>query len=93
MPLVMIRGLGHRRSCMLKLYFVEHIKIANIFKVCLLKNEYNVVKSNYFKIIALPTSVCFICQINTMHEYTETESKYTGKIGTHTMWKQMYIIV
>ena len=21
-----------------------------------------------------------------MHEYTETESKYTGKIGTHSMW-------
>ena len=21
-----------------------------------------------------------------MHKYTETESKYTGKIGTHSMW-------
>ena len=28
-----------------------------------------------------------------MHEYTETESKHTGKIGTHNMWKQMYINV
>ena len=28
-----------------------------------------------------------------MHEYTETESKYTGKIGTHNMWEQMCIIV
>ena len=27
-----------------------------------------------------------------MHEYTKTESKYTSKIGTHNMWKQMYII-
>ena len=26
-----------------------------------------------------------------MHKYTETESKYTGKIGTHSMWEQMYI--
>ena len=50
-----------------------------------------VVKSNYFKITPLPTSVCFISQINIMYEYTETESKYTGKIGTHSMWEQMYI--
>ena len=21
-----------------------------------------------------------------MHKYTETKSKYTGKIGTHSMW-------
>ena len=28
-----------------------------------------------------------------MHGYTETESKYTGKIGTHSMWEQMYIIL
>ena len=28
-----------------------------------------------------------------MHEYTETGSKYTGKIGTHSMWEQMYIIL
>ena len=28
-----------------------------------------------------------------MHEYTETESKYTGKIGTHRMWEEMYIIL
>ena len=28
-----------------------------------------------------------------MHEYTKRESKYTGKIGTHRMWKQMYIIL
>ena len=52
-----------------------------------------VVKSNYFKITPLPTSVCFISQINIMHEYTKRESKYTCKIGTHRMWKQMYIIL
>ena len=40
-----------------------------------------------------PASVCFISQINIMHEYTETESKYTGKIGIHSMWEQMYIIL
>ena len=28
-----------------------------------------------------------------MHEYTETDSKYTGKIGIHNMWEQMYIIL
>ena len=28
-----------------------------------------------------------------MHEYTKTESKYTSKIGTHNIWKQMYIIL
>ena len=28
-----------------------------------------------------------------MHEYTETESKYTCKIGTHNMWEQIYIIL
>ena len=28
-----------------------------------------------------------------MYEYTETESKYTGKIGTHSIWEQMYIIL
>ena len=44
------------------------------------------VKSNYFKITPLPTSVCFISQINIMHEYTEIASKYIGKIGTHSMW-------
>ena len=27
-----------------------------------------------------------------MHEYTEIVSKYTGEIGTHSMWEQMYII-
>ena len=26
-----------------------------------------------------------------MHEYTETESKHTDKIGTHSMWEQMYM--
>ena len=26
-----------------------------------------------------------------MYEYTETDSKYTGKIGTHSMLEQMYI--
>ena len=41
-----------------------------------------VVKSNYVIITPLQTSVCFISQINIMYEYTETESKYTGKIWT-----------
>ena len=27
----------------------------------------------------------FISQVNIMHKYTETESKYTGKIGEETM--------
>ena len=40
-----------------------------------------------------PTSICFIPQINIMHEYTETESKYTSKIGTHSMWEEMHIIL
>ena len=26
-----------------------------------------------------------------MHDYTETKSKYTGKIGTYSMYEQMYI--
>ena len=26
-----------------------------------------------------------------MHEYTETKSKYTGKIGTYSMYEKMYI--
>ena len=56
------------------------------------KNGY-VVKSNYFKITPLHTSIYFIPQINIMYEYTETESKYTGKIGIHNMWEQMYIIL
>ena len=43
------------------------------------------VKSHYFQITRLPTSVCFISQINIMHEYTEIASKYIGKIGTHSM--------
>ena len=28
-----------------------------------------------------------------MHKYTETESKYTGKSGTPSMWEQIYIIL
>ena len=28
-----------------------------------------------------------------MHEYTETESKYTCKIRTHSMWEEMYIVL
>ena len=79
---------------MLKSYFVEHI-FADIFKVCFfLKKWIYVGKSNYFKITPLctPTSLCFISKINIMHEYTETESKYIGKIGTLSMWKEMYII-
>ena len=72
----MIRGLGHTRSGMLKSYLIEYI-LLTIF----LKKWIYVVKSNYFKITPLPTSVCFISQINIKHGYTETESKYTGKIG------------
>ena len=30
---------------------------------------------------------------NIMHEYTETKSKYTGKIWTHSMRKEIYIIL
>ena len=58
-----------------------------------LKKLIYVVKSNYFKITPLSTSVFFISQISIMHKYTETESKNTGKIGTHSMWEQMYIIL
>ena len=47
----------------------------------------------YFKITLLPISVCFISKINIMHEYTETENKYTGKIGTYSMWEHMYILL
>ena len=50
-----------------------------------LKKWIYVVKSNYFRLTP-PTSVFFISQINIIHEYTETESKYTGKIGTYSMW-------
>ena len=70
---VMIRGLGHRRSGMLKSYF-EHILLTFVKLFFLKKNGY-VVKSNYFKITFLPTSVCFISQINITHEYIETDSK------------------
>ena len=85
----MIRGLGHRRSDMLKSYLVEHILLTFLKYVFLIY----VVKSNYFKITPLPKSVFFISQIDLMHEYSETESKYTGKIGKHNMWEQMYIIL
>ena len=85
---VMIRGLGYRRSGMLKSYFVEHILLT-----CFLKKWIYVVKGNNFKITPLPTPVCFISQINIMHECTETESEYRGKIGIHNMWEQMYIIL
>ena len=88
---LMIRGLGHRRSVMLKSYFVEHI-LLTFLKYVFLKKWIYAVKSNYFKITP-PTSVCFIFQVNIMHEYTETESKYTGKIGTHNIWEQMFITV
>ena len=76
---------------MLKSYFVEHI-LLTFLKFFKKKKKGYVVKNNYFKITPLPTSVCFISPKNTMHEYTETESKYTGKIGTHSMHEQMYII-
>ena len=83
-----IRDLGHRRFGLLKSYFVQQILLTFLKYVFLQKWIY-VVKSNYFK-IAPPhthTSVCFISQINIIHEYTETVSKYTGKIGTHSMWE------
>ena len=84
---VMIRDLGHRRSGMLKSYFVEQILLTFLKYVFSQKWIY-VVKSNYFKIASPPhTSVCFISQINIIHEYTETVSKYTGKIGTYSMWE------
>ena len=44
----------------------------------------------YFR-ITLHVSIWFISQINIMHDYTETKSKYTGKIGTYSMYEQMYI--
>ena len=49
---VMIRGLGYRRSGMLKSYFVEHI-LLTFLKYVFFKNGY-VVKNNYFKITPLP---------------------------------------
>ena len=79
---VMIRSLGHRRYGMLKSYFLEHIFVTFLKYVFFFK-KMDLVKSNYFK-IAPPNTyklVCFISQINIMHDYTETESKYTGKIG------------
>ena len=56
---VMIRGLGHRRSDMLKSYFVEHILLTFLKYVFFEKYIY-VVKSNYFKITPLPASVFHI---------------------------------
>ena len=89
---VMIRDLGHRRSGMLKSYFVEQILLTflKFFFFFFLQKWIYVVKSNYFKIAPPPlthTSVCFISQINIIYEYTETVSKYTGKIGTYSMWE------
>ena len=78
---VMIRSLGHRRSGMLKSYFVELI-LLTFLKYVFKKNGY-VVESNYFKITPLPTSVCFKLQINIIHKYTETEKKYIGKINAY----------
>ena len=89
----MIRGLGQRRYGMLKSYFLEHI-LVTFLKLFFFKKD--VVKSiitSKLHTYPPPSSVCFISQINIMHEYTETESKYTGKIGTHSMWGQMYIIL
>ena len=42
-------------------------------------------KSNLFQNYNPSKSICFLFQINIMHEYTETKSKYTGKIGTYKM--------
>ena len=78
---------------MLKSYFVEYILLTFLKNVFFKKNWIYVVKCDYFKITPLPTSVCFISQINIMHEYTETDSTYTGKIRTHSMWEEMYIIL
>ena len=66
---VMIRVLGHRRSSMLKPYFVEHI-LLTFLKYVLKRKSIYVIKSNYFKITPLPTSICFISQMNIMHGYT-----------------------
>ena len=33
----------------------------------------------------LHPNINFISQINTVHEYTETESKYMGKFGKHSL--------
>ena len=71
---VMIRGLGHRCSGVLKSYTVEHILLTflnSFFK----KNGYIVVKVITSKLHPSCTSVCFISQINIMHAHTETERK------------------
>ena len=53
--------LGHTRSDMLKSYFVEHILLTFLKYVFFLKKKkIYVVKSNYFKITPLPTSVFHI---------------------------------
>ena len=85
----MIRGLGYRRSGMLKSYSVEYILLKVVF---FKKKLIYVVKSNCFKIPPPPPHEFDIPNKYIMYEYTETESKYTGEIGTHSMWGQMYII-
>ena len=83
---VMIRGLGHRRSGMLKSYSVEHILLTFFkYKYFLIK-WIDVVKSdlpqNY-----TPSPHQFVSypKINIMHEHTETDRKYTCKIGIYSM--------
>ena len=76
---VIIRGLGHRRSGMLKSYFIEHMLLP-FLKYVFKKNGYMQSKVITSK-LHTPTSICFISQINIMHEYTGTESKYTDKTG------------
>ena len=53
---VIIRDLGHRRSGMLKSYFVEQIFLTFLKYVFYLQKWIYVVKSNYFK-IAPPTHI------------------------------------
>ena len=86
---VMIRDLGHKRSGMLKSYFIEQILLTFLKYVFLTKMDICSEKLLLQNCTPPHThmSVCFISQINIIHEYTETVSKYTGKIGTYSMWE------
>ena len=76
---------------MLKSDFVEHIWLT-FFKYVFFLNGYMLSKVIISKLHPSPHQF-LISQINIMYKYTETESKYTGKIGTHSMWEQIYIIL
>ena len=78
----MIKALEHRRSGMLKSYFVQHILLTFLkYAFFLYKMDICSQKVITSKLHPPPTSVCFRRQINIMHEYTVTKSKYPGKIG------------